>query len=325
MRPSNIEDRDETIKYLEDLEELNKTTPFKVLSDNYIEQLKAVLNYSPRLTIRKFKLCKEETPTVSRWEGTYLDIDLLHTFEAPNSVKMTSYQDIGVIAFDGDKEGWQGFPTQISYYSFKDNLESAVSIYGGQGGDIAILDTDFKKDGKLLTTEDIKQFDENTKLFFMPAKEDLHKRFFIDMVQPVPYIYRDPMQVNVPMQSKSQSSIDYLTANINQADYMVSMSMGITGTRINGIELTPDNLPLIHPDLDIFYIDDIVYIQSTDRMIKPVTLSIESFDIKGNIGTDKDIYALYTNIMFIYYPIDVNNENYYIQDARTKATKWQGE
>ena len=36
MRPSNIEDRDETIKYLEDLEELNKTTPFKVLSDNYI-------------------------------------------------------------------------------------------------------------------------------------------------------------------------------------------------------------------------------------------------------------------------------------------------
>lgn len=325
MKDSNIPDRDETIKYLEDLEERNKTTPFKVLSDNYIEQLKAVLNYSPRLTIRKFKSCKEETPTVIRWEGTYLDISLLHTFEAPNPVKMTSYQDIGVIAFTGNNDAWLEFPTQISYYSFKDNLESAVSIYGGQGVSIAILDTDFKKDGKLLTNEDINQFDENTELFFMPTKEDLHKRFFIDMVQPVPHLYKDPMQVNVPMQSKSQSGIGYLTANINQADYMVSMSMGITGTRINGIDLTPDNLPLIHPDLDIFYIDDIVYIQSTDRMIKPVTLSIESFDIKGTVGPDKDVYALYPNIMFVYYPIDVNNENYYIQDARIKATKWQGE
>lgn len=325
MRPSNIEDRDETIKYLEDLEERNKTTPFKVLSDNYIEQLKAVLNYSPRLTIRKFKLCKEETPTVSRWEGTYLDISLSHTYQAPNPVKMTAYQDVGVIAFTPDEEALRGFPNQISYYSFKETLDSVVSIYKEQDVLIGILDTDFKKDGKLLTTEDINQFDENTKLFFMPAKEDLHKRFFIDMVQPVPYKYTDPMQVYVPMQSKSQDRIDYLTANINQADYMVSMSMGIMGTIINGMELTPDNLPLIHPDLDIFYIDDMVYIQSTDRMIEPVTLSIESFDVRGSIGTDTDVYSLHTNIMFIYYPVDVNNENYYIQDARTKATKWQGE
>lgn len=59
---SNIPDRVETLKYLEDLHEhprfdgdtmLNKT-PFMVLKDNYIEQLKATLNYSPTLKVREF-------------------------------------------------------------------------------------------------------------------------------------------------------------------------------------------------------------------------------------------------------------------------------
>lgn len=56
MRESNIPDRDETIKYLEDLNERLKETPFIALGDNYIEQLKASLNYSPTLKIRDLKL-----------------------------------------------------------------------------------------------------------------------------------------------------------------------------------------------------------------------------------------------------------------------------
>lgn len=56
MRESGIPDRDETIKYLEDLKERLKETPFKVLKDNYIEQLKATLNYSPRLSVRQITI-----------------------------------------------------------------------------------------------------------------------------------------------------------------------------------------------------------------------------------------------------------------------------
>ena len=52
MREIDIPDRDETIKYLEDLNERLKETPFIALGDNYIEQLKASLNYSPILKIR---------------------------------------------------------------------------------------------------------------------------------------------------------------------------------------------------------------------------------------------------------------------------------
>lgn len=52
MREIDIPDRDETIKYLEDLNERLKETPFIALGDNYIEQLKASLNYSPILTVR---------------------------------------------------------------------------------------------------------------------------------------------------------------------------------------------------------------------------------------------------------------------------------
>lgn len=52
MREIDIPDRDETIKYLQDLNEQLKETPFIALGDNYIEQLKASLNYSPILKIR---------------------------------------------------------------------------------------------------------------------------------------------------------------------------------------------------------------------------------------------------------------------------------
>lgn len=52
MREIDIPDRDETIKYLQDLNERLKETPFIALGDNYIEQLKASLNYSPILKIR---------------------------------------------------------------------------------------------------------------------------------------------------------------------------------------------------------------------------------------------------------------------------------
>ncbi|UZA19167.1 hypothetical protein [Moraxella bovis] len=61
MRESNIPDRDETIKYLEDLSERLKETPFIALGDNYIEQLKASLNYSPRLVIRDLNLLDKQS------------------------------------------------------------------------------------------------------------------------------------------------------------------------------------------------------------------------------------------------------------------------
>ena len=48
IEPSGLGDREETTKYLDDL---NSSTPFAVLGDNYYEQLRAVLNYSLRIEL----------------------------------------------------------------------------------------------------------------------------------------------------------------------------------------------------------------------------------------------------------------------------------
>lgn len=64
---SGIPDRPQTIKYLEDLNERLQETPFIALGNNYLEQLKATLNYSPTLKVRKFK------PIQLNWESVGLE------------------------------------------------------------------------------------------------------------------------------------------------------------------------------------------------------------------------------------------------------------
>lgn len=68
MPLTHKEDRVETIKYLSDLNEYHKTTPFSVLQENYVEQLKASLNYAPTIesnnlidtSLQKYKLTNEK-------------------------------------------------------------------------------------------------------------------------------------------------------------------------------------------------------------------------------------------------------------------------
>lgn len=57
----NTEDRAVTIKYLADLRE---STPFTALGENYLEQLKATLNYSPILRTRELKLINSNKQTL---------------------------------------------------------------------------------------------------------------------------------------------------------------------------------------------------------------------------------------------------------------------
>ena len=167
-------DKEHTTKYLNDL---NQQTPFQVLDNTYTEHLRAVLNYGPILTVREPFIGCEPVITASRWEGTYL----YFTGEIMPYINATDLpNNIGSVV-ETDTPEWSGelVVKSIAMYSYPSVKE--FTTYAQVSNEdllpLTHLETDFTKDGKPLTMEDLATRQDLT---FVSGSIDNHIRFWVN-------------------------------------------------------------------------------------------------------------------------------------------------
>ena len=168
-------DKEHTTKYLNGL---NQQTPFQVLDNTYTEHLRAVLNYGPILTVREPFIGCEPVITASRWEGTYLyftggSIHYINATDLPNN--------IGSVVETGTSEGGGDLIVKsIAMYSYP-SVKELTTYVQVSNKDLLLflthLETDFTKDGKPLTTEDLATGQDLT---FVSGSIDNHIRFWVN-------------------------------------------------------------------------------------------------------------------------------------------------
>ena len=168
-------DKEHTTKYLNDL---NQQTPFQVLDNTYTEHLRAVLNYGPILTVREPFIGCEPVITDSRWEGTYLyftgeGIPYINVTNQPNNIG-------SVVETVAPEWGGDLIVKSIAMYSYPSVKEFTTYV---QVSDVDLLlflthlETDFTKDGKPLTIEDLATRQDLT---FVSGSIDNHIRFWVN-------------------------------------------------------------------------------------------------------------------------------------------------
>ena len=172
-------DKEHTTKYLNDL---NQQTPFQVLDNTYTEHLRAVLNYGPILTVREPFIGCEPVITDSRWEGTYLyftdlyftgvSIPYINATDLPNNIGSV----VETVAPEGGGDWTVKSIAMYSYPSVKEFTTYAQVSYEDLLP-LTHLETDFTKDGKPLTIEDLATRQDLT---FVSGSIDNHIRFWVN-------------------------------------------------------------------------------------------------------------------------------------------------
>lgn len=168
-------DKEHTTKYLNDL---NQQTPFQVLDNTYTEHLRAVLNYGPILTVRESFIGCEPVITYSRWEGTYLyftgeGIPYINVTDQPNNIGSV----VETAAHEWDNElivksiAMYSYPSVKEFTTYVQVSDEDLLLFS------AHLETDFTKDGKPLTVEDLATRQDLT---FVSGSIDNHIRFWVN-------------------------------------------------------------------------------------------------------------------------------------------------
>ena len=168
-------DKEHTTKYLNDL---NQQTPFQVLDNTYTEHLRAVLNYGPILTVRESFIGCEPVITDSRWEGTYLyftgeGIPYINATDQPNNIG-------SVVETVTPEWGGDLIVKSIAMYSYPSVKEFTTHVQVSDEDLLSFfthLETDFTKDGKPLTIEDLATRQDLT---FVSGSIDNHIRFWVN-------------------------------------------------------------------------------------------------------------------------------------------------
>ena len=168
-------DKEHTTKYLNDL---NQQTPFQVLDNTYAEHLRAVLNYSPILTVREPFIGCEPVITDSRWEGTYLYftgeiMPYINATDQPNNIGSV----VETFVFEGGGDWIVKSIAMYSYPSVKEFTTYAQVSKEDLILPLTHLETDFTKDGKPLTIEDLAT---RPDLTFVSGSIDNHIRFWVN-------------------------------------------------------------------------------------------------------------------------------------------------
>lgn len=168
-------DKEHTTKYLNDL---NQQTPFQVLDNTYTEHLRAVLNYSPLLTVREPFIGCEPVITDSRWEGTYLYftgeiMPYINATDQPNNIGSV----VETFVFEGGGDWIVKSIAMYSYPSVKEFTTYAQVSKEDLLLPLTHLETDFTKDGKPLTIEDLAT---RPDLTFVSGSIDNHIRFWVN-------------------------------------------------------------------------------------------------------------------------------------------------
>ena len=168
-------DKEHTTEYLNDL---NQQTPFQVLDNTYTEHLRAVLNYGPILTVREPFIGCEPVITASRWEGTYLYftgeiMPYINATDQPNNIGSV----VETFVFEGGGDWIVKSIAMYSYPSVKEFTTYAQVSKEDLLLPLTHLETDFTKDGKPLTMEDLVT---RPDLTFVSGSIDNHIRFWVN-------------------------------------------------------------------------------------------------------------------------------------------------
>ena len=278
-------DREHTTKYLNDL---NQQTPFQVLDNTYTEHLRAVLNYSPILTVREPFIGCEPVITDSRWEGTYLyftglGIPYLSATDQPNNIGSVKE----AITPEG---GGDLIIKSIAMYSYPSVKEHTTYVQVSDKDSLFFtdLETDFTKDGKPLTIEDLATRQDLT---FVSGSIDNHIRFWVN--QPADMKFGHGFNEiltygNVP------NPVNTLTAT--KGEYTIE------GIRVDDPEFNT-KLPMLNVTLKkrmLYYpvIQEVtVYeVTASNQVTEPYKITIEpftfDFDNPSRTGWETEVYIL---------------------------------
>ena len=257
-------DKEHTTKYLDDL---NQQTPFQVLDNTYTEHLRAVLNYGPILTVREpFTGCEPDI-TDSRWEGTYL---YLTGWPTPD-INIDQPNNIGSVVETFTNEWDESLIVKsLAMYSYPSVKEHTTYVQVSDKDSLffANLETDFTKDGKPLTTEDLATIQELT---FVSGSIDNHIRFW----------------VNQPADMKSAYSNEKLTyGNVPNPVNTLTAYEGectIEGIRVDDPEFNT-KLPMLNVTLkkEMWYYpverEVTVYeVTASNQVTEPYKITVEPF------------------------------------------------
>ena len=278
-------DKEHTTKYLNDL---NQQTPFQVLDNTYTEHLRAVLNYGPILTVREPFIGCEPVITASRWEGTYLyftgeSMPYINATDQPNNIGSV----VETFVFEGRGDWIVKSIAMYSYPSVKE-FTTYAQISNEDLLPLTHLETDFTKDGKPLTIEDLATRQDLT---FVSGSIDNHIRFWVN--QPTDMKFAHGLKEiltygNVP------NPVNTLTAT--EGEYTIE------GIRVDDPEFNT-KLPMLNVTLKkmmLYYpvIQEVtVYeVTASNQVTEPYKITIEPstfyFDNPSLTGWEDEVYIL---------------------------------
>ena len=278
-------DKEHTTKYLNDL---NQQTPFQVLDNTYTEHLKAVLNYGPILTVREPFMGCEPVITDSRWEGTYLyftgwNIPYKRVTDQPNNIGSV----VGTVTPEG---GGDLMVKSVAMYSYPSVKEFTTYIQMRDEDPIFFtdLETDFTKDGKPLTMEDLATGQDLT---FVSGSIDNHIRFW----------------VNQPADMKFGHGFDEILTYGNVPYPVNTLTTGVGGHTIEGIRVDDPEFKSKLPMLNVTIKKMMLYypvkkevtvyeVTASNLVTEPYKITIEPYtfgsDNPSRTGKEKEVYIL---------------------------------
>lgn len=280
-------DKEHTTKYLDDL---NQQTPFQVLDNTYTEHLRAVLNYGPILTVREPFMGCEPVITASRWEGTYLylystgqGIPYINATNQPNNIG--SVVETVISEWSGDL-----IVKSIAIYSYPSVKEFTTHVQVSDENLLFLtnLETDFTKDGKPLTIEDLATRQDLT---FVSGSIDNHIRFWVNQPTDMKFAHglREILTYgNVP------NPVNTITAAEGERT--------IEGIRVDDPEFNT-KLPMLNVTLKksmLYYpvVQEVtVYeVTASNQVTEPYKITIEpfafAFDNPSLTGGEDEVYIL---------------------------------
>lgn len=275
-------DKEHTTKYL------NQQTPFQVLDNTYTEHLRAVLNYGPVLTVREPFMGCEPVITDSRWEGTYLyftgeSIPHMNATNQPNNIG--SVVETVISEWSGDL-----VVKSIAIYSYPSVKEFTTYVQVSDEDLLFLtnLETDFTKDGKPLTIEDLATRQDLT---FVSGSIDNHIRFWVNQPADMKFAhgFNETLTYgNVP------NPVNTLTAA--EGEYTIE------GIRVDDPEFNT-KLPMLNVTLKksmLYYpvVQEVtVYeVTASNQVTEPYKITIEpfafAFDNPSLTGGEDEVYIL---------------------------------
>lgn len=279
-------DKEHTTKYLNDL---NQQTPFQVLDNTYTEHLRAVLNYSPILTVREPFIGCEPVITDSRWEGTYLYftgeiMPYINATDQPNNIGSV----VETFVFEGGGDWIVKSIAMYSYPSVKEFTTYAQVSKEDLLLPLTHLETDFTKDGKPLTMEDLVTRQDLT---FVSGSIDNHIRFWVNQPADMKFAHgfnevltygNVPNPVNTLTTTEGENTIEGI--RVDDPEFNTKLPM---------LNVTLKKMMLYYPVIQEVAVYEVT---ASNQVTEPYKITIEpfvfAFDNHSLTGGEDEVYIL---------------------------------